>query len=137
MGRKLISTFVLLTLLFTVGCSGQKVINVQGESQNWSSRIAYEIGEHEQIGKGKMEYTGSEQLINLSYDINYPETFSVGGSGNRRNIKEEETTFQLSVSLPDDNVDVLPDKVEDITITVMWETVADESFEETIEFSSE
>ncbi|AIF45256.1 hypothetical protein [Virgibacillus sp. SK37] len=137
MGGKLISTFVLLILLFSVGCSGQKVINVQGESQNWSSRIAYEIGEHEQIGKGKMEYTGSEQLKSLSYEINYPETFSVGGSGDRSNIKEDETTFQLTISLPDDNVDMLPDKVGDILITVMWETIAGESFEETIEFSSE
>lgn len=56
------------------GCSGQELVNTKGESQNWEAKIIYEIGEHEQIGRGSIEYLGSEQLEKFSYEINYLES---------------------------------------------------------------
>lgn len=127
---------LLITYLFAAGCSGQQVINVEGESESWESNIAYEIGEHEQIGKGSFKYTGSDLLDNFTYEINYPPTFSVGGDGSASNISESGTTdFPITINLPDNNIDGLSDEVENISITIVFETVSGDAFEETIEYT--
>ncbi|WP_067730472.1 hypothetical protein [Oceanobacillus damuensis] len=132
--KKLILGLLSATFLFIVGCSGQEVINVKGISENWESKIAYEIGEHEQIGRGFIKYLGSEQLDNLSYEINYPATFSVGGDGNMGDLSEDSyTSFPLTINLPSRNIDMVRDEIENISITIVWENVSGDSFEETIE----
>lgn len=127
---------LLIIILFVAGCSGQKIINVEGESESWESNIVYEIGEYEQIGEGSFKYTGSDPLDNFTYEINYPPTYSVGGDGSASNISESgNTDFSITINLPDNNIDALSDEVESISITIVSETVSGDAFEETIEYT--
>lgn len=125
---------LIMSLLFLVGCSGQKVVNVTGETQNWQADIAYEIGKHEQIGKGSMDYLGSESLSSVSYEINYPERFNKTASGNWDVETGENQPFTLKLNLPEAPMDSLYEEVENITIAVSWETLSGDRGEETIEF---
>jgi len=136
--KYLIFGLILTSFLFVAGCSGQEVINVKGESQNWESNIAYEIGEHEQIGRGSIEYLGSAQLHKLSYEINYPASFSIGSDGNMQDLSEiDYTNFPITINLPSRNVDMVRDEIENISITILWNSVTGDNFEETIEFSTQ
>jgi hypothetical protein len=129
--------FIAFFLLLLVGCVGQKELAVEGESKNWKAEIVYPVSESVQLGKGFITYLGTEDLRKLEYEINFPKIFSVGASGGRDNENHNNTVFDLGgLNPPHDDVDVVRDNIEKITITVEWETVSGNMNEEDIELTS-
>lgn len=137
MVKRRFNLILFITIMLLTGCSGQQITKAEGSSNTWESTINYELGEHEKIGNGTLEYLGSDQLRNFSYEINYPKSFRIGASGEHRDLDESFTSFPLIIDLPDFDVDKLRDEISNITITVAWETVTGELFEEEIEYTVE
>ena len=133
--KKIWRFFLLLTVLFIVGCSDQQVVTLDGKSESWESRIVYEIGKHEQMGKGTFSYLESEPLNKVAYEVNHSEIFTESLSGERNSVSKGDKAFDLTINLPGDNIDRLLNEIENLTLTITWENLAGENFEEIIEFT--
>src|SRR5690625_2373503 len=96
---------LFITIMLLTGCSGQQITKAEGSSDTWESTINYELGEHEKIGNGTLEYLGSDQLRNFSYEINFPKSFRIGASGDRRYFDDSFISFPLIINLPDFDYD--------------------------------
>ncbi|MEN2766283.1 hypothetical protein [Ornithinibacillus xuwenensis] len=132
---KICKTIILLLIILLVsGCVFIGMVRIEGDSQHWKGEITYKISDTVENGEGYIEYLGDEQLVSIEYVIKFPEIFTIGHSGSMENINQDDTIFSIGIlNPPHEDVDTFRNNVDDISITVKWETVSGNVFEENID----
>lgn len=59
----------LLSLFVLAGCNPQQTIRADGTSEHWNAQIIFELTDTHQQERGGIQYTGDEELISVTYDI--------------------------------------------------------------------
>ena len=133
-----IRKIVLFLSLFLIlaGCVGQEKVGVEGKSKHWKAEMKYPVSKSVQSGEGSIEYIGDEKLKSLRYEIYFPKIFTLGASGSRDKINGNDTVFSLGVlNPPHDNGEILRNHIDEISITVEWETLSGKVKEEVVDLS--
>lgn len=124
-------------LLIVVGCSSSDAFMIRGKSESWDATMQYSVAKDYREYTGTIKFNGDEEIKTVSYEIDFPSSLGMGASGNLEATEENQKVFSLGKSGSNSNQDIqlFRDAINDVTITVWWETNAGE-YEETINMST-
>ncbi|MED3645611.1 hypothetical protein P4475_02015, partial [Halalkalibacterium halodurans] len=135
---KQIFCVLLITFIFLSGCIDQKELKTIGNGEYWRIQMSYNVTSDHTEENGSITYKGDDKIKRFYFEFQYPDGFGSELSGERNEIDDNKTTFNIGRSIEIDpefpsDTEYLKQSLNNTTVLVEWETNSGEKFKEVIE----